>query len=182
MTTLTTVDVEVPTDRLPSVNGAEARVAAVAKLLPSAPPVHFHPGGEMDVQISDEVSEELALGDVIAVPPGVGEPRPFEIIDAPRDGWVRVRPARDPHTPATEHAEEHARHADFQHRQRLAENARLDQAQSELQRGLEALRAAGFHRVADLAQRSGGFEDSLGSRLRSDVEAMREREAEAAAS
>lgn len=71
--TLALIDVEVPTDRLPPVNGAEA--TARAKLLPSPPPVRFHPGGEMDVSISNEITAELAVGDVIAVPPGVGGAR-----------------------------------------------------------------------------------------------------------
>ena len=41
--TLAMVAVEVPTDRLGPVNGAEAKVPARAKLLPSPPPVRFIP-------------------------------------------------------------------------------------------------------------------------------------------
>ena len=54
--TLAMVDVEVPTDRLGPVNGAEAKVPARAKLLPSPPPVRFHPGDEMDVSISNSLA------------------------------------------------------------------------------------------------------------------------------
>jgi len=54
--TLTTIDVAVPTDRLPSANGTEVKVPARAKLLPSPPPVHFQPGGEMDVSISNSLA------------------------------------------------------------------------------------------------------------------------------
>jgi len=66
---------------------------------------------------------------------------------------------------AVEHAEQHARDAESKNRQRLAENARLEQAQQELERGLEALREAGFERVAEAVERSGagyeGFEPSM---------------------
>lgn len=176
--TLTTIDIQVPTDRLPAVNGAEATVSAQAKLLPSAPRVHFQPGGEMDVSISTEIAAELAVGDVIAVPPGVGEPRPFEIIGDPVGGWVRVRPARDKHTLVAALSEANARDADLKRRQQRASNERLDRAREETERGLAMLREAGFKRVADAVERSGvGYSDGLDSRLREDVAAMGDREA-----
>jgi len=179
---LAVVDVMLPSDSLPPVGGAEARVSAVAKLLPSAP-VCPHPGEELDIEVSDETAAEFAIGDLVVVEASAGSPRPFTVIDAPRDGWIRARPARDKHTLAAALSEANARDAEFKRTQQRAENARFEQAQQELQRGLEALRAAGFERVADLAQRAGaGYEDSLGSRLREDLAAMGEREAEAAAS
>jgi hypothetical protein len=177
---LAVVDVMLPSDSLPPVGGAEARVAAVAKLLPSSP-VRPHPGDELDLSISSEIASELAVGDLVAVPASAGERRPFELVAEPRDGWVRARPARDKVTSAVALSEANARDAEFKRRQQRAANARLEQVQEELERGLEALRAAGFHRVADLAQRSGGYEGSLESRLVEDAAELREREAEAAA-
>lgn len=183
-TTLAMVDVEVPTDRLPSVNGAEARVAAVAKLLPSSP-VRPHPGDELDLSISSEIASELAVGDLVVVPASAGEPRPFEIIGEPRDGWVRARPARDKHTSAAALAEATARDADLKRAQQRAANERLERTQEENGAGLELLRDAGFPRTAEALERNDsrwGYELGLDACLREDVAAMREREAEPAAS
>jgi len=183
-TTLTTVDVEVPTDRLPSVGGAEAKVPATALLLPGAPTVRPYPGDELDVSVSSEVAAELALGTVVAVPASAGEPRPFEVVAEPRDGWIRVRPARDKNTLATALAEENARDSDLKRRAQRAANERLDQMEHETERALEALRGAGFGRVAEAMARNDsrwGYELGLDACLREDAAAMREREDAAAA-
>ncbi|MEJ7655544.1 MAG: hypothetical protein WKF33_00750 [Thermoleophilaceae bacterium] len=131
----------------------------------------------MDVSISSELTAELCVGDVVAVPPSVGEPRAFEVVGEPRDGWVRVRPARDSAAPLTE---ENGRDSEQKERQRrLASNARLDQTQHETERGLEMLREAGFGRVAEAMERNDrnwGYGLGLDARLREDVA---EREADA---
>ena len=184
-TTLTTVDVEVPTDRLPPVLGAEAMVPATALLLPAPPPVRPHPGDELDVGISDELAVELAVGDLVVVPASAGGSRTFEIIGEPRDGWARARPARDKNTLATALAEANGRDSDLKRRAQRAANERLDQMEHETERALEALRGAGFGRVAEAMARNDsrwGYELGLDALLREDVAAMREREAEAAAS
>ena len=181
-TTLTTVDVEVPTDRLPSVGGAEAKVPAVAKLLPGAPAVHPHPGDELDIEVSDETAAELAVGTVVAVPASAGESRPFEVLGEPVDGWIRVRPARDKNTLATALAEANGRDSDLKRRAQRAANERLDRTQRETALGLEALRGAGFGRVAEAMARNDrrwGYELVLDALLREDV---REREVGATAS
>jgi hypothetical protein len=182
--TLTMIDVEVPTDRLPSVNGAEAMVQTRAKLLPAPPPVRPHPGDELDVRISDELAVELAIGDLVVLPASAGRSRTFEIVGPPRDGWVRARPARDKHTPAAALAEANARDADLKRAQQRAANERLERTQEENGAGLELLRDAGFPRTAEALERNDsrwGYELGLDACLREDVAAMGEREAEAAA-
>jgi len=180
-TTLTTIDVAVPTDRRPPVNGAEATVQTTAKLLPPSP-VRPHPGDELDIEVSDETAAELAVGTVVAVPASAGESRPFEVLGEPVDGWIRVRPARDKNTLATALAEANGRDSDLKRRAQRAANERLDRTQRETALGLEALRGAGFGRVAEAMARNDrrwGYELGLDALLREDV---REREVGATAS
>ena len=154
--TLSTIDIEVPPDRLPAKpGGRETKVPVEAKLLPSAAPIRFLEGDQMDVNVSEEIGAELEIGDVIAVPPVHGDPQPVEVIGEPGtsgpdpDLWVRVKPARDKKTLSHELADANARDAEMKRRMQRAEGRRTEQTLEKLERGREMLREAGFSNLAE---------------------------------